>query len=201
MGVLSYHEMNNLGYVDVVAALVGPLAQAGASAYGTREASKQAKKERKFRARELEIAAKQRERELVIQQEGERRQSIGSKASERCDNARLERHVQELRARAAGELRDDEHAVRNRGLRNTACGDDERRERNEPVRADTHGDRQGWERSGRRFYASSRCGESGELPDRTYGDGQNRDLRRRPAEARCHRGFRARPGDSRDRRR
>jgi hypothetical protein len=79
MGVLRTHELSGmtggqsgLGYAQIIAGLVG----AGASAYGTYEGAKQSDKDRKARRQELMILAEQREKELALKAESDRRNAM-----------------------------------------------------------------------------------------------------------------------------
>jgi hypothetical protein len=80
VGVLSYNEVSGLGYVEAIAALVGGLAQGGASAYGTYEMAKAAKGQQKLNKKALQIEAELRRRELEALQEKNRRDSLASQA-------------------------------------------------------------------------------------------------------------------------
>ena len=81
MGVLSCGDFaaSGVGEAEIIAAIVGPLANAGASGYATYATSKNSEAERKarrkeiaqvaaLRERELELMAKQRQREALVRQ-------------------------------------------------------------------------------------------------------------------------------------
>lgn len=70
--------MSSLGYADIVAALVGPLVQGGASVYATHEEAKLGKKELKQREQEFAEIAKLQEAQLKAQ---ERLTALSTQAS------------------------------------------------------------------------------------------------------------------------
>ena len=81
MAFLSCSDLHaGMGEAEIVAAIVGPLAQAGASGYATYATSKNAEKERKARTKELQVVAAQREREIALMAEAQRRAALVSQA-------------------------------------------------------------------------------------------------------------------------
>lgn len=70
---MSYYEVSRapgsgLGYAQVISAILGPLVEGGAAAYGTYAGSKQAKAELRARKQEFELAQQAEARALKVQQ-------------------------------------------------------------------------------------------------------------------------------------
>lgn len=75
MGLMNMGELAGLGQVDILAALVGPLAEAGVTAFGIHEGAKLSEKQRKQQRDQFNALLEQREKELGILSEQRRAES------------------------------------------------------------------------------------------------------------------------------